>query len=1451
MREDDIAVIGMALRFPGANTEDEFWGNLIQRRDTIARFTPEQLKAAGIAPETLADPNYVPARGQLDGSERLNTQLFSWSPREAEVTDPQHRVLLECGWEALESAALNPESFGGPVGVFAAAATNHHRSLVEDLGESVGDIALGIGNEIDFLSNTLSYRLGLNGPSLNVQTACSSSLVALHLAVNSLLQGECDAALAGAVSIRLPQTSGYIYRPSGIFSPDGHCRPFDARAQGTVSSNGAGLVVLMRASEAYRQKFPVRAIIRGTSTNHDGAQKIGFTAPNPGAQAELVAAALDVSELEPQRVSMLEAHGTATALGDSVEVRGLKEAFAGVAERCALGSVKSNLGHLNTAAGMAGLIKTILSLEKAIIPPTAHFESANLELNLAESRFYVPTEAEPWTSETRWAGVSAFGLGGTNAHVVLESAPAPHRQEALQKPRLFVVSGADSGAAVHLAEQVTSESDVDEADLSHTLRNGRRHLGVRRYSTDRKTWQGHTVSEDTPPLAFLLAGVGDHRPGMARDLYDQEPVFRQVLNHCNRILEGGLLDRLYGPGSQNLKPVSFADQILGVQALWEIETTWAHLSLVCVELALVKLLENWGVKANTYVGHSLGEYVAAHLCGVFDLETLLRLVQERAVAVSTLPETSQLAVMASEADVTRHLSDSIKICLLNGPQNTVLGGPKAELESLSESLRADGVASRLVQSGTAFHCSHMTPLAEGLKVSLSASNLREPHTLWLSNVTGDWVDPKDVTQPSYWIRHLTQPVRFAESIPKLTEYTVLEIGPAASIRSCLRQLGVTQVKASLSAEGSARETLLQAVGHLWSIGFGIDLKKIDPEGSACQAPGYPFALEADSSEPQPNASGDRFEQGLAELWKGLLGVNQVQSSDHFMQLGGHSLLALQLVAGIAQNFQRVVSLPELAQHPTLSEQAQLVRRSRLTQESKTRLRFDEEHLYQAFPLTEVQEAYWVGRRSEFGGGVSTHGYAEVISSIRPVLMEKAWNRLLEHHPMLRAVTDESGAQRILSHWEPYQFPFEDLRELSKGERRQKIEEARETSSHAVRSLQEWPWFEIRAYQTEPESYRYHFSFDLLFGDAASWQLVFQQLKSLCEEPERALPEVRISFRDYVLKERELRREDSYLTSLEYWRDRVESLPPAPALPMLNEVKQESFQRLTGRLDKQSWQAFKDAAKTQGLTPSSALLAAFARALAHWSRSRHFTLNLTLFNRQPLHPDVDHLFGDFTSLALLESDLRSVQSFVAGAQSLQEQLWRDLEHRQVTGVTVLRELRRRRYPNSPPGPLMPVVFTSTLTLGEEGEDASVLGRLAQLGELDHAISQTPQVWLDHQVFEREGELVFNWDFDENRFIEGTMAAMFSAYLALLKRLATCQQTWSQEHLDLTPPEQIAKMEEWNSNSREFSSESALVQLWRSARENPSALAVIDASRTLTHLELWSEAQCLAVDLKGGV
>jgi amino acid adenylation domain-containing protein len=876
---DGIAVIGMSLRVPGSRSLDEFWANLCNGVETIAFFTDEELLAAGVEPGLLRNPRYVKAGSYLEGMDLFDAAFFGINPRQATLMDPQQRIFLECAWEALENAGYAGDSYPGSIGLYAGAGANTYLySLIANPGflESVGTYQAALGNDKDHLATRTSYLLDLQGPSVTVQTSCSTSLVAVHLACRSLLGGECEVVLAGGVSVDARGKSGYLPQEGGIRSPDGHCRAFDAKAAGTMNASGAGIVVLKRLGDALRDGDTIHAVIRGSAINNDGSSKVGYTAPRVEGQAQVIRDAQVRAGVTADQISYVEAHGTGTELGDPIEVAALTRAFRATTGRrqyCALGSLKASTGHLDAAAGVAGLIKAVLAVERGMIPPSLHFEEPNPKIDFPGSPFFVNDRLAEWRSDgPRRAGVSSFGIGGTNAHVVLEEAPPVPEGSPSRPAHLLVLSARTAGAldaacanlSLHLARHLESGPDQDLADVEHTLQAGRRLFPYRRAVVCRDTAEAvealsgrrpdlavslHREQRDRP-LVFLFTGHGSQYVDMGRELYENEPAYREAIDRCAELLLPALgLDfrRILYPEILYPEPgeAEPAAERLGAMAL-------AQPILFAVEYALARLWTSWVGLPQAMIGHSMGEYVAACLSGVLSLEGALTLVAARGRLMEETAAGSMLAVALPQDELLPLLGPELSLAAVNGPERSVVSGPAAAVERLQLRLAERGTDCRRLHISIAGHSSLMDPILPRFAEEVARVDLKPPAIPYVSNLTGTWITAAQATDPAYWVDHLRHTVRFADGLREIwrsTDGVLLEVGPGRSLTTLAAQHPERpSEREAFSSLSHAQERspdlgfVLTTLGRLWASGVRVDWQAFHTAGRRKRVPlpTYPF-----------------------------------------------------------------------------------------------------------------------------------------------------------------------------------------------------------------------------------------------------------------------------------------------------------------------------------------------------------------------------------------------------------------------------------------------------------------------------------------------------------------------------------------------------------------------------------------------------------------------------------
>lgn len=894
-----VAIIGMAGQFPGARTVGEFWRNLTRGVKSIQTLSDEELAAVGVPLELQNNPDYVKKASVLADIELFDAAFFGFTPREAESVDPQTRLFLQCAWTALEDAGHNPETYGGLIGTFAGKGFPLYmwRNLTTnpEFVQLVGELQVNIHNENDSLAPIVAYRMDLKGPSVSVQSFCSTSMLAIHLAYQSLSAFECDMAIAGGAAITsLPQGAGYLYQEGGIVSPDGECRSFDADANGSIMGSGVGAVVLKRLEDALEDKDHIYAVIRGSATNNDGIMRVGYTAPGLNGQAAVISEAMGVAGTKAETISYIETHGTGTPLGDSIELAAMMQAFALQTDQkgfCAIGSVKPNVGHLDRASGVANLIKATLALHHKLLPPSLNFEKPNPEIELENSPFYVNTTLQPWRSNGNWprrAGVSSFGLGGTNVHLVLEEAPPPPPPGAARPYQPLLFSAKTEGAlevtTSNLVDYLQQNPESSLADIAFTLQVGRVAFNHRRMVVCADSQDGaRALSLADPqrvltanqtfrdrPVVFMFPGVGDHYVGMGQELYQTEPVFREWVDTCCDILQSfleiDLREVLYPQRDKPIRKQSLAQvkpnlrgmlsqQYQDIQANPLSRTVLAQPAMFVVEYALAQLLMSWGIQPAAMIGYSLGEYTAACLADVLSLPDALMLVARRARLIEALDKGSMLTAALPFADIRPFLDDDISLAGELTPTTCVLAGPPQAIAALQERLTAKDIVCRPLPTTHAFHSAMMTPIIGDLAALLQTVTLNPPQIPYVSNVTGDWITDAEATDPTYWTRHLCQPVQFAagtKALLQTSEQFFLELGPGQALGSFVKQHPACkpeqrQLMASMLPHAydnmPALAFALSTLGRMWLSGVEVDWNGFYQHETRqrLSLPTYPFA----------------------------------------------------------------------------------------------------------------------------------------------------------------------------------------------------------------------------------------------------------------------------------------------------------------------------------------------------------------------------------------------------------------------------------------------------------------------------------------------------------------------------------------------------------------------------------------------------------------------------------
>lgn len=979
----DVAIIGAAGRFPGAKNLDELWKNLSEGRETVTVFSREELDP--LVPERdRNDPNYIPARGILEDSDLFDATLFGFTRNEAELTSPQIRVFLEVAWEAFENAGYVGESIPGLVGVWAGMGNNfyylYNVLTRPDKLALMGEIAAEIANEKDHIAPRVSHKLNLTGPSLSVHAACATTLIVIENAYQALISHQVDVALAGGIDLRTPQKSGQRYEEGGVFSIDGHCRPFDASATGTMFGEGVGAVILKRLDDAVRDNDNILAVVKGAAVNHDGGKKVSYLAPSVEGQARVIASALGIGEINPDTISFVEAHGTATPIGDPIEIEALSRVYRTFTQRrryCALGSIKGNFGHATTAAGIAGLLKIILALQHKQIPPTVNFTTPNPRIDFASSPFFVNDKPIDWVPQgpVRRASVSSFGFCGTNAHVIIEEAPpiAVSGTAPVRSAQLMLVSARSAQAldesARNLAVAVQGVNQVALADAAFTTQVGRKRLGHRRCAVLCKASEApeHLTQAvgprsiscnsevDDPPVAFVFPGQGAQYINMGLQLYQGEVTFRDAVNHCVGVLEPHL--------GCDLRTFLFPDPSDIHAAASSLNNTYyTQPAIFTISYAIALQLRHWGIEPMAFVGHSIGEFVAATLAGVIELDDALRLVAARGRLMQSLAPGAMLSVRLPIEALVDKLPPGVDVAAVNGPQLCVVAGPTQSIVALSRELSSGGANCRMLHTSHAFHSAMMDPVVEPFLREVEKVRLSPPRIPLVSTVLGTWISSETITDPSYWARHLRSTVQFSKAIQVLLadrNQVMIECGPrrtCATLALQHRPANPHRVIATMPDSSEVQDeypSLLLALGSLWLNGCNPNWANFHEGEVRCRRhlPAYPFqrkrywispgdatsfglgssvaemtnerqvAFEPDSSVSTGLSNGvDKHMQSVVSLVEEILG-GRIESFDpdaRFISLGLDSLLLTQLARSVRTRLDFEVTFRQLTEQYSTS-----------------------------------------------------------------------------------------------------------------------------------------------------------------------------------------------------------------------------------------------------------------------------------------------------------------------------------------------------------------------------------------------------------------------------------------------------------------------------------------------------------------------------------------------------
>ncbi len=1503
-RIEEIAIIGIACRFPGARNKAEYWNNIVNGVCSIKTFTREECLASGVPGEWLDDPKYVRRLGRLDDPDLFDAEFFGYSPKEAEKIDPQQRIFLECAWEAMEDAGYVPDNYDGSVGVFAGSGLNYYllKNVINTAPrlEDIVNVLTFIGNEKDFLSTRVSYKLNLKGPSYSVQSACSTSMVAVHLGCQSLLSFECDAALCGGVSLQTPRMYGYLFSEGEIFSPDGQVRAFDRNANGTLFGEGAGVVLLKRLSEAVRDRDHIYAVIKSTAVNNDGAQKVGYTAPSVTGQADVVRLAQGIAGITAEDISCIEAHGTGTPMGDPIEVTALTRVFRETCSGknfCALGSVKANIGHLDVAAGVAGLIKTALCLEHRKIPPQINFNDPNPELRLGESPFYIATSLKDWpasASNPRRAGVSSFGMGGTNAHAVLEEAPVQAASAASRKAFVFNFSAAKKESLLPMVRNFSSflekNQGLNPADMAYTLNTGRKQFPVR-YSIAGESLDDliENIKSDmiessisdarTKPVknvVFLFPGQGSEYQKMGHDLYHNDGMFKNLVDSCagliNKHSGNDILKIIFGSDPD-------ADNLLH-------QTQYAQAALFAIEYSLASYLISLGVKPSALIGHSLGEITAACVAGIFSLEDAVRLVLARGKALQGAPEGSMMAALINEEEAKKFISDKVYISNINSEKQCVFSGESDAIMELGKTLEQSGVVTSLLKTKKPFHTPFMEPALAEFRKALGSINYHEPVIKIISNVSGDW-GGSEMSGPDYWERHVLNPVRFkpgSEKILDLPGSLFVEIGPGNVLSGLIRKsrlfTGDHRILASLphhSQQISAPGFFYKTVGKLYEYGLSIDWEEFYKEEKRHRVslPPYVFNhkrywieparrefienINRDSAREENRLdreslissregvkSGTAIGEIVLNAWKESLGYESIRPDDNFFDLGGNSLIAAQIISRINKQLSVAVAVLQLFKHPSVEKLA-----AYLDDNAGALAAGETPVITPRQPdsppvLSSAQKRLWFFHEYDTDNPAYNLAQSILISGDLSIdVLMKSLAGLIARHEIFRTSFRTDGGEPRLVVGDKAAVNIE-VKDYTRVNDRTKEEVVLEHIKNTVRvpfDFEKYPLYKFVIYRLSHDAARLVLFIPHILSDGWSFDVFQRELESLyfaiMENRENPLKKLEIHYSDYAAWQNSEHAKKDYSRQIDYWKNYLPDSPPILQLPCdynrPADMKGFGDTLFYELAGPDGFASIQELGARLKATNFSFILSALSVLFHKYSAQESIILGIPYAGRE--NEQVEGLMGFFLNMLPIMTDFSGDRSFSRVLERSMADLMEAVANNDIHFEQLVEILHVERYKNI--HPVFQVMVAYQNYMDDPGPERPLTFRQTFV---NRGISEYD---LAFYIWEEEGRIVGAVEYSTELFRQETVSRMLD-HLKIIIGTAIKDPEIPVSRISIIAPEEKERMlNDWNNTYEDYSRVPALPDMFYTvAGLCKNKIAVRSGRESLTYQLLNEKSNRLA-------
>ena len=1506
---DGIAIIGISARFPKADNINQFWDNLVNGIDCVENFSVDSLKAVGITDAVLSDSKFVPRGGRINDAEMFDAPFFGYSLREASLMDPQHRIFLECGWGAIEDSGYDVSRLDCSVGVFASCGMNHyliHNILANpSIATNSNEIQLILGNDKDFLTTRLSYKLNLRGPSYDIQTACSSSLVAVHVACQNLLTYQCDMALAGGVFLQIPWWNGYLLTDGDIRSSDGICRPFDKDANGTVFGEGAGVVVLKRLQDALKDRDHIYAIIRGSAVNNDGAVKTGFTAPSIEGQSEVIVQALQSAGIDASDVSYIETHGTGTQIGDPIEIASLSKAFKHFTNKtnfCALGAVKASIGHLDAAAGIAGLIKTALALYHKQIPPTINFKVPNPLLKLQETPFFINDKLTNWEagkSGKRYAGVNSLGVGGTNVHIVLEQPPKYEGTVSNRAIHFLPFSAKSSvslkAASENLSSFLNKDKDVSLADAAMTLQQGRKHFPYRSFfisdscGNKRSLFKNESEpvelkkTSESKKIVFMFSGQGSQYFKMGADLYSMERSFRDAFEQCSEIagkhIHLNLCELLYNSAedSEFLKQTEIAQPLL-----------------FSFGYALVKLWENYGVTPQAVIGHSIGEYVAACVAGVFSLEDALYVVCERGRIMQQQPSGGMLSVNLSPSELSSFLDSGIEISIINAPSMCVVSGTHEHLEKLSHKFAIHNIHYRRINTSHAFHSYLMQGAVNTFNLLLNRITISKPLLPFISNVSGTYFTDSDLLDKSYWGRHLRETVRFQDGISRLLDdgYRIfLEVGPGNTLVSFVGSSFASwkaihhEHNENILALSSVRHFrqhqndtvhFLYSLGRLWQHGFDIDFSSFYKGESRYRIslPCYPFDRKkcwitpvskvdvsigvgvnprlADSL----NMKGTGKSKGISKsknesaeisevigsIWKDLLGLDHLEPQKSFFESGGDSIWASQLLSRIRDRINIDVPLSTFYKASSLAQLTEEVKKLKAVSTAgfnrKIPLRSE---LESGLQLSSSQLRLWFLGKLQNTPAYNLATEFEIKGPFKKDCALRALDAVVERHDAFRTTIEESINGPSIRVHKRLNFKFDWL-DFSNDDCSEQtwINEIRSRSLKAY-NLSTGPLLRIVLIRLKPNHHIMSVMAHHIISDGWSMGVFLRDFSHFYEcflnSTQPSLPQLPFRFADYANWQNK-NPEGLDDSTISFWKNHLAA--PLPVLDLPSFKTRPSIPTFEGSavsfsMDRSTSSKLSSLAKDENTTLFTLLLGIYYILLYKYSSQKDIIIGSPVANRNS--SELENLIGFFLNMVPFRINYCEETSFKQLLEGLKE-ITRDVfAHQSIPFDRLVEIINPQRDLNH--HPIFQVMFAYQNFPMESASiaDTKIKPFLVDRGASEYDLSL--YMWMEEGIL--KGIFEYSTDLFEKQFIEN----MTSHFINVVKSILENKEIKIKE-ISVLSSQQIQQIVyAWNKTDTSYPQDKCIHDLVKEmCLKSPSATAVISEKRIFTYTDLNNTSEKIA-------